>query len=97
MSNTVCTIISIAADPTAFCTLCVEPRLFNSLPQNLRHLTRCTIDEFKTNLYEYLAKIPDEPNLPGYRPSAIDMFGGQATNCLVDQIRKCNQDNKGGG
>ena len=36
----------------------VGPRLFNSLP-------RCTIEEFKTNLDEFLAKIPDEPNLPG--------------------------------
>ena len=51
----------------------VGPRLFNSLPQKLRNLTRCTIEEFKTNLDEFLANIPDEPNLPGYTPTASDM------------------------
>ena len=75
----------------------VGPRLFNCLPQNIRNLRKCSIEEFKSKLDEYLARIPAEPKLPGYTPSASDLFSGQPSNCLVDQIRNYNENKKGGG
>ena len=75
----------------------VGPRLFNCLPPKIRNLTKCSIEEFKSKLDEYLACIPDEPKLPGYTPSGTDLFSGQPSNCLVDQIRNYNQNKKGGG
>ena len=37
------------------------PKLFNCLPAQIRNITKCTIDEFKMKLDQYLAGIPDEP------------------------------------
>ena len=75
----------------------VGPRLFNSIPANIRNLSKCSIDDFKAALDKYLARIPDEPKIPGYVPTASDQFSGQPSNSLVDQIRKHNQTNTGGG
>ena len=75
----------------------VGPRLFNCLPQALRNMRKCSIEDFKMKLDEYLSCIPDEPKLPGYTPSASDLYSGQPSNCLVDQIRNHNQTKIGGG
>ena len=42
------------------------PQLFNSIPANIRGLTRCTVNTFKHKLDEYLKNIPDTPKIPGY-------------------------------
>ena len=75
----------------------VGPKLFNSIPAKIRNLSKCSIEEFKEALDQYLSKIPDEPKLPGYTPTASDQFSGQPSNSLVDQIRKFNQTKMGGG
>ena len=75
----------------------IGPKLFNLLPAKIRNLSKCSIDEFKAELDQYLEKIPDEPKLPGYIPTASDQFSGQPSNSLVDQIRKSKQTNIGGG
>ena len=65
------------------------PKLFNSLPSKLRNLSKCSIDEFKFELDQFLQKIPDEPNIPGiqYTPRACCQVSGKPSNKLVDQIK----------
>ena len=75
----------------------VGAKLFNSLPLKIRNISKCSIDDFKATLDQFLAKIPDEPKLPGYIPAACNQFTGQPSNCLVDQVRKYNQAMTGGG
>ena len=41
-------------------------RLFNTLPQEVRNLTGCTVETFKRSLDKYLRDVPDEPQIPGY-------------------------------
>ena len=38
-------------------------RLFNQLPRNLRNLTNCPKEEFKSSIDALLSKIPDEPQI----------------------------------
>ena len=40
------------------------PRLFNSLPRELRDIKGCSLDIYKKSLYRYLSELPDEPLLP---------------------------------
>ena len=42
------------------------PRLFNILPAELRNLTNISVKAFKRELDRYLARVPDEPLIPGY-------------------------------
>jgi hypothetical protein len=42
------------------------PTLFNSLPRELRNITNCTKDKFKSKLDKYLEIVPDQPLIPGY-------------------------------
>ena len=41
-------------------------RLFNTLPQELRNITGCTVETFKRALDKYLVGVPDEPQIQGY-------------------------------
>ena len=74
----------------------VGPKLFNSLPANIRNKSKCSIDDFKFVLDQFLSKIPDEPKLPGYIPAASNQYSGQPSNCLIEQIRRCSQTVTGG-
>ena len=40
------------------------PRIFNSLPPEIRNLTGCSVEVFKAALDRYLRTIPDEPLIP---------------------------------
>ena len=73
------------------------PKLFNCLPAQIRNTTKCSIDDFKFKLDQYLARIPDEPKLPGYIPTATNQYTGQPSNSIIDQVRKQNQAVTGGG
>ena len=75
----------------------VGPKLFNCLPAKIRNTSKCSTEEFKMILDQYLAKIPDEPKLPGYTPAASNLYTGQPSNCLVDQVRRQDQIVTGGG
>ena len=57
------------------------PKLFNSLPKNIRNLKNCDIHDFKKMLDKYLSSIPDEPLLPSYVK-----FRRADTNSIVDMI-----------
>ena len=63
------------------------PRLFNSLPQNIRNLSKISVDEFKIKLDKYLELLPDEPKIGGYYPSACNQFSGNPSNSIIDQGR----------
>ena len=41
-------------------------KLFNAMPKSVRNATNCSKEKFKALLDEELAKIPDEPQIPGY-------------------------------
>ena len=66
------------------------PKLFNSLPKTLRNKSKCSIDEFKADLDKFLETVPDEPKVNGgsYTPGACDAYSAQASNSIIDQIRR---------
>ena len=51
------------------------PKLFNSLPVEIRNKTHCSVDDFKLWLDAYLTRIPDEPRTETLTPGAwtLDM------------------------
>ena len=53
------------------------PRLFNSLPKNLRDITDTSVESFKGSLDKFLKKIPDEPPVYGanWSNSVLDWKG----------------------
>ena len=55
------------------------PKLFNSIPRDLRDQSYGSVDSFKHGLDMWLSTIPDEPTIPNYQRAAI-------TNSLLDQI-----------
>ena len=63
------------------------PRLFNSLPKSLRNLQKGSIEDFKRKLDQYLEKIPDEPKLPNYIPSAANQITGIPSNSIIDHAK----------
>ena len=42
------------------------PKLFNSLPPDIRNITGCSTNCFKNKLDNYLKNIPDHPKIPGF-------------------------------
>ena len=71
------------------------PALYNKLPRKLRDMTKCTVDEFKEKLDEFLATIPDEPRCPGLTPTVMTP-SGVPTNSLLYSIRGGNRGEEGG-
>ena len=57
------------------------PRIFNSLPQNIRDTTNCDINAFKARLDKFLSKVPDQPLIPGYTA-----YRQCDTNSLLDWL-----------
>ena len=50
------------------------PTLFNSLPQSVRNITKCSVEYFKQKLDDFLTNIPDEPKIGGLIPGASDQL-----------------------
>ena len=42
------------------------PKIFNSLPKEVRGITGCTVEKFKSGLDRFLSAVPDHPPVPGY-------------------------------
>ncbi len=55
------------------------PRLFNKLPDSLRNITMCKVENFKSKLDKYLSTIPDKPLVNGYQK-----FSANYSNSIVD-------------
>ena len=49
----------------------IGPRLFNSLPRELRNLKGVEVDNFKEHLDRYLTEVPDQPKVPGMMPTCL--------------------------
>jgi hypothetical protein len=62
------------------------PKLFNSLPQELRNLDS-SVEVFKAHLDKYLQNIPDHPAVPGHVPAA-QRTNGSPSNSVRDWPRK---------
>ena len=63
------------------------PRLFNSIPANIRGMTRCNIDDFKFKLDKFLDTVPDEPRTKNLVPSASNQINGNPSNSIIDHVR----------
>ena len=57
------------------------PKLFNTLPRDIRNVTNCSIDVFKNKLDSFLQCIPDMPHLPG-----LGKFSPAVSNSLIHMI-----------
>ena len=64
------------------------PRLWNSLPKNIRNKTKCSQEDFKEMLEIFLAKVPDEPRASSCEPDACDPHSGRATKTLMHQVKR---------
>ena len=71
------------------------PKLFNALPCSIRNTSKCSIEEFKMKLDQWLVNIPDQPRTPTLVPEALDQFTAKASNTIIDQARRFKQ-NAGG-
>ena len=67
------------------------PRLFNKLPKNIRNLTNCSVDDFKSKLDQFLENIPDEPRVSNLVPTASSQVTARASNSLLEQIKTADQ------
>ncbi|XP_066926846.1 uncharacterized protein [Clytia hemisphaerica] len=56
------------------------PKLFNSIPSDIRNITGCSKDSFKKRLDKYLCSIPDEPHTTSRQTRLAE------SNALVHQI-----------
>ena len=64
------------------------PKLFNSLPSSVRNITKCSIEDFKEKLDNFLTNIPDEPKIGGLIPGASDQLTAGPSNSIPDQIKR---------
>ena len=70
----------------------VGPRLFNSLPKDIRDLTGCSTEVFKRKLDKFLQRLPDEPPIP-HAPATR----GARSNSIPDQILYARMEERCGG
>ncbi|XP_066930501.1 uncharacterized protein [Clytia hemisphaerica] len=56
------------------------PKLFNSIPSDIRNITGCSKDSFKKQLNKYLCSIPDEPHTTSRQTRLAE------SHALFDQI-----------
>ena len=62
--------------------------IFNALPKEIRNFTKCTVDEFKFKLDQFLMRIPDQPKTSTLVPQACDIYSAKPSNSIIDQTRK---------
>ena len=61
------------------------PSLFNSIPREIRNMEGASLDAFKRALDRFLARVPDEPPVPGYTSRAV-------TNSIPHQLAVLRSD-----
>ena len=69
--------------------------LFYILTMQIRDMTKCSVEDFKTKLDQFLSRIPDQPRTPTLVPEASNQITAKASNCLIDQIRRVTIDAEG--
>ena len=60
------------------------PKLFNSLPKYLREIIKQSKLDFKEELDQFLAKLPDHPHIGDLTPNICNQFSAKPSNSLVD-------------
>ena len=68
------------------------PRLFNSLPLEVRNLKGVSVDVFKTALDKHLRGIPDQPLIPNYT-----QYRQCESNSIIDWTKKLQLDRRNSG
>ena len=63
------------------------PKLFNSLPKQIRNAKYLSLDEFKQKLDKFLSCIPDEPHIGDQTPRASNINTAKPSNSIIDQVR----------
>ena len=64
------------------------PRIFNSMPKNIRNMKDCSLEDFKYKLDTFLSKVPDEPKSQSLTPGATNLQSGRQTNSLIYQVAR---------
>ena len=67
------------------------PKIFNSLPKELRNITKVGVDDFKLELDKYLTHMPDEPKVSGMTPSCLNSTS-EPSNSIVHWSAKLRRD-----
>ncbi|KAK3861456.1 hypothetical protein Pcinc_032580 [Petrolisthes cinctipes] len=62
------------------------PKSFNALPKEVRSVTGCSVDNFKSGLDKFLYTIPDEPPVLGYTARC------RTSNTIPDQVTLQDRD-----
>ena len=62
--------------------LVLGAQLFNILPHNIRNITNCKFELFKSAVDGFLSSVPDEPHLNGYN----NRTNGAVSNCLLNMF-----------
>ena len=68
------------------------PRLFNSLPPEVRNLKCVTVEAFKAALDRHLRDIPDQPLIPNYT-----QYRQCESNSIIDWTKKLQYDRRNSG
>ena len=63
------------------------PRLFNSLPKKLREIKKVSTDNFKKELDDFLATVPDNPKIGDQVPHTCNQITAKPSNSLIDVIQ----------
>ena len=56
-------------------------KLLNALPKQIRNITECPVDAFKSQLDKFLDTVPDEPQITG-----MTMYRRAESNSIVDML-----------
>ena len=72
------------------------PRLFNSLPKNLRNIKSVSVMEFKEHLDKFLALLPDQPKVGDLVPSVCNQITAKPSNSIVDVMNHLKSSYGGG-
>ena len=72
------------------------PRLFNTLPRNIRDTTKVSVEDFKEKLDNFLSLLPDQPKVGDLVPNVCDQVTLKPSNSVIDVIKHMKT-NYGGG
>ena len=64
------------------------PKSFNALPLEVRNMSGCSADKFKSGLDRFLSTVPDEPPVPGYTARC------RTSNSIPDQVALKDRDTR---
>ena len=66
------------------------PKLFNSIPLEIRNLTECSVNTFKNRLDCLLNMIPDTPTSQKYHPAPLNNLTSRSSNSILEWVQYLN-------